>query len=156
MREETDGPPGAMGLQWPWGRGTSQAAPGERAEPQETSGCGGRRVNVQYVQPSCSVTKGGKHGHLSQGASRIMGRGKARSHGVKARRDTLKPSITKVLPDGAMKDAAEARLCRTCPQRCRWGWSSPCSFSSPIDPKLSARQTFSYSPFVQCLSEPKC
>lgn len=78
-------------------------------------------MNVQYVQPSCSVTKGGERGHPSQGASSIAGRGKAWSRGATARRDTSRLSIPKVLPSRAMKDAAEARLCRTCPEVLRMG-----------------------------------
>lgn len=61
-------------------------------------------MNVQYVQPSCSVTKRGEHGHPSQGASRITGRGKAWSHGMKAKRDSFGVSIAKVLAGRAMKD----------------------------------------------------
>lgn len=142
------------GLRDPLWVPTGPSCPGERApsEPQKTSGCGGRRMNVQYVQPSCSVTKGGERGHPSQGASRIAGRGKAWSRDVKARRDTLRLSITKVLPGRAMKDAAEARLCRTCPQCSWWGWRSQCSFSSPIDPKLSDRPFLTLRLCNICLS----
>lgn len=72
-------------------------------------------MNGQYVQPSCSESTGGEHGQPSQGASRIAGRGKARGHSAKARRDTFWLSVTRTFPRRVRKDAAEARLCWTCP-----------------------------------------